>query len=57
LQVIEPLQVTREVVCAVHTQDYVNKFFNGETSESEQRATGFVWTPGLASRVKYETGM
>ncbi|PSN50571.1 hypothetical protein C0J52_14768 [Blattella germanica] len=55
-QVVEPRQVTKEVACAVHNRDYVDKFFNGKTSELEQRPTGFVWTPGLASRVRYETG-
>ncbi|KAJ9601392.1 hypothetical protein L9F63_000416 [Diploptera punctata] len=56
LQVIEPLQVTKEVACNVHQEEYVDKFFSGRTTASEQRPTGFVWTPELASRVRYETG-
>lgn len=53
---IRPEWVSRELASAVHCQLYVDKFFNGKTSEAEQRATGFKWTPGLASRVRYETG-
>ena len=56
LQVILPQKVSRECASAVHSQVYVDKFFDGETSTAEQRVTGFVWTPGLASRVRYETG-
>jgi len=33
-------------------QEYVNKFFHGETSSEEQRRTGFIWTHGLCSRVR-----
>ncbi|XP_050736510.1 uncharacterized protein SYNPCC7002_A1628-like isoform X3 [Eriocheir sinensis] len=55
-QVIQPEQVSRELASAVHCPLYVDKFFDGKTSETEQRATGFQWTPGLASRVRYETG-
>ncbi|XP_037778695.1 uncharacterized protein SYNPCC7002_A1628-like [Penaeus monodon] len=55
-QVIQPQQVSREVAGTVHSRTYVNKFFDGSTSEQEQRVTGFKWTPGLASRVRYETG-
>ncbi|XP_047113561.1 uncharacterized protein SYNPCC7002_A1628-like isoform X4 [Schistocerca piceifrons] len=55
-QVINPKQVSSNIACCVHTADYVDKFFNGRTTEEEQRVTGFTWSPGLASRVKYETG-
>ncbi|XP_045123575.1 uncharacterized protein SYNPCC7002_A1628-like isoform X1 [Portunus trituberculatus] len=55
-QVILPQKVSRELASAAHSQLYVDKFFDGETSAAEQRVTGFVWTPGLASRVRYETG-
>lgn len=55
-QVILPQKVSRELASAAHSQLYVDRFFDGETSATEQRATGFVWTPGLASRVRYETG-
>ncbi|XP_042218645.1 uncharacterized protein SYNPCC7002_A1628-like isoform X2 [Homarus americanus] len=55
-QVIQPRQVSQEVASSVHSECYVKKFFNGLTSQKEQRATGFEWTPGLASRVRYETG-
>ncbi|XP_049808537.1 uncharacterized protein SYNPCC7002_A1628-like isoform X1 [Schistocerca nitens] len=55
-QVINPKQVSSNIACCVHTADYVDKFFNGRTTEEEQRVTGFIWSPGLASRVRYETG-
>uniref|UniRef100_A0A1B6MPN6 Histone deacetylase domain-containing protein n=1 Tax=Graphocephala atropunctata TaxID=36148 RepID=A0A1B6MPN6_9HEMI len=55
-QLIEPSQIVDDVACNVHTPEYIDKFFNGKTDEVEQRATGFVWTAGLASRVRYETG-
>lgn len=48
--------MSREVAGTVHSRTYVDKFFDGCTSEQEQRVTGFKWTPGLASRVRYETG-
>lgn len=53
---VEPTHITEKVACCVHTSEYVDKFFNGKTSPDEQRATGFAWSPGLASRVRYETG-
>ncbi|XP_063217477.1 uncharacterized protein SYNPCC7002_A1628-like isoform X2 [Bacillus rossius redtenbacheri] len=55
-QVISPQQVPSEIACSVHSAEYVEKFFTGKTSAEEQRVTGFAWTPGLASRVRYETG-
>ncbi|KAK3879398.1 hypothetical protein Pcinc_016028 [Petrolisthes cinctipes] len=55
-QVIRPQQISEEVTCSVHTQHYTHNFFNGLTTPKEQRVTGFEWTPGLASRVRYETG-
>nr|CAD7417517.1 unnamed protein product [Timema poppensis] len=56
-QVIHPKQVSRKLACRAHTEEYVDKFFSGKTTVEEQRVTGFTWTPGLASRVRYETGM
>lgn len=53
---VEPTHITEKVACCVHTSEYVDKFFNGKTSPDEQRTTGFTWSPGLASRVRYETG-
>ncbi|XP_067010721.1 uncharacterized protein SYNPCC7002_A1628 [Anabrus simplex] len=55
-QVVSPSQVSKEIAYSVHTEEYIDKFFNGKTSLDEQRVTGFSWTPGLASRVRYETG-
>ncbi|XP_054258213.1 uncharacterized protein SYNPCC7002_A1628-like [Macrosteles quadrilineatus] len=55
-QHIEPCQITADEAANVHTKEYVDKFFNGKTNSNEQRATGFVWSQGLASRVRYETG-
>ncbi|KAJ8870274.1 hypothetical protein PR048_029295 [Dryococelus australis] len=55
-QVVCPQQVPSEIACTVHSAKYVEDFFCGKTSAEEQRATGFTWTSGLASRVRYETG-
>jgi len=55
-QVLEPYQIDRNLVELVHNKEYVENFFNGTTSKDEQRRTGFQWTHGLASRVRYECG-
>ncbi|CAG0901051.1 unnamed protein product [Darwinula stevensoni] len=55
-QVRKPKRVEPSHASIVHTKEYVDKFFNGRTSEAEQRKTGFKWSPGLVSRVRYETG-
>lgn len=55
-EVVEPLQISAQNAESVHTSEYVSKFFNGKTTADEQRATGFEWSSGLASRVRYETG-
>ena len=56
LQVLTPEVISREAACQVHTVEYVDKFFGGHTTAQEQRATGIRWSPGLVSRVRYETG-
>ena len=56
LQVIEPHQAPAEIASLAHCPKYVEKFFKGKTDKDEQRRTGFQWTPGLASRVRFETG-
>ncbi|XP_043190996.1 uncharacterized protein SYNPCC7002_A1628-like isoform X2 [Amphibalanus amphitrite] len=53
---LTPEAVSREVACLVHSEEYVDKFFNGHTTSQEQRVTGIPWSPGLVSRVRYETG-
>ncbi|XP_043240299.1 ethanolamine kinase 1-like isoform X1 [Amphibalanus amphitrite] len=55
-QLLTPEAVSREVACLVHSEEYVDKFFNGHTTSQEQRVTGIPWSPGLVSRVRYETG-
>ncbi|MCL4126127.1 UNVERIFIED_CONTAM: hypothetical protein GTU68_055076 [Idotea baltica] len=55
-QVIRPSPITLEECHSVHSAEYVTNFFNGLTSEKEQRVTGFKWTTGLVDRVRYETG-
>ncbi|KAI5702536.1 hypothetical protein M8J76_013436 [Diaphorina citri] len=55
-QLIEPQQISESIAELVHTKEYVHKFFNGKTTEKEQKVTGFEWSAGLASRVRYETG-
>merc|ERR1712215_600519 len=55
-QVLEPSQISQELAAIAHCKNYVEKFFNGETSSEEQRRTGFKWTYGLCSRVRFECG-
>eukprot|EP00095_Tigriopus_kingsejongensis_P008875 snap_masked-scaffold15_size728074-processed-gene-6.8 protein:Tk08875 transcript:snap_masked-scaffold15_size728074-processed-gene-6.8-mRNA-1 annotation:"histone deacetylase 11-like isoform x1" len=55
-QVVEPLRASEELASLAHDPDYVRRFYEGQTSQEEQRRTGFEWTHGLASRVRYETG-
>ncbi|XP_071847305.1 uncharacterized protein SYNPCC7002_A1628-like isoform X2 [Apostichopus japonicus] len=55
-QVAKPQKVSEETVHTVHTEEYISKFFNGTTSDKEQRITGFKWSSGLVKRCRYETG-
>ncbi|XP_077984977.1 uncharacterized protein SYNPCC7002_A1628-like [Glandiceps talaboti] len=56
-QVWRPERVSKQVLIdTVHTEEYIDKFFNGRTSDKEQRRTGFEWSEGLVSRCRYETG-
>ncbi|XP_039275974.1 uncharacterized protein SYNPCC7002_A1628-like [Nilaparvata lugens] len=41
-QVLEPDQIPMAIAENVHSHEYVDNFFNGKTTENEQRATGFV---------------
>ncbi|XP_072171421.1 uncharacterized protein SYNPCC7002_A1628-like [Diadema setosum] len=55
-QISYPLRTTKEELKCVHADDYIDRFFEGTTSEKEQRVTGFKWSKGLVSRCRYETG-
>ena len=55
-QVVEPTQISKELAYLAHSKEYVDKFFCGETTADEQRRTGFKWTHGLCSRVRFECG-
>ena len=55
-QISLPVHATKEDVTRVHTEEYIGKFFEGRTSDKEQRMTGFKWSEGLVSRCRYETG-
>jgi len=55
-QVMEPSQISMELAGMAHSTEYVERFFKGETSVDEQRRTGFKWTHGLCSRVRFECG-
>lgn len=55
-QILAPNPISVEEAESVHTPVYVDKFFTGKTTAEEQRVTGFVWSSGLASRVRLETG-
>lgn len=47
---------SEELLGCVHTEEYLNNFINGKTSEQEQRRTGFPWSEGIVRRCRYETG-
>ncbi|XP_054755038.2 uncharacterized protein SYNPCC7002_A1628-like [Lytechinus pictus] len=55
-QISSPVHVIKDELVLVHTEEYIDKFFEGKTSQKEQRVTGFVWNEGLVSRCRYETG-
>ena len=55
-QVMEPSQISKELAAVIHTKEYVDRFFRGETTAEEQRRTGFKWSHGLCSRVRFECG-
>ncbi|KAL3878650.1 hypothetical protein ACJMK2_030981 [Sinanodonta woodiana] len=55
-QVLEPERINIKNAQTVHTVEYTEKFFTGHTSREEQKVTGFDWSEGLVSRVRYETG-
>ena len=55
-QVLEPSQISKELAGLAHSKEYVDRFFSGDTSADEQRRTGFKWTHGLCSRVRFECG-
>ena len=55
-QLVHPPAVSASICSLVHNADYIRRFFLGETSEKEQRRTGFKWTPGLVRRCRLETG-
>ena len=57
LQVVQPYEVSTDTTQLVHTPKYTNKFFNGKTTEAEQRKTGFIWKAGLVRRCRLETGI
>lgn len=55
-QIVEPNLLDPEVFKVVHDDKYIDRFIAGETTEEEQRKTGFKWSEGIVSRVRYETG-
>ncbi|XP_046325811.2 uncharacterized protein SYNPCC7002_A1628-like isoform X1 [Haliotis rufescens] len=54
-QILQPEHVKPKDLLPVHTEDYINRFFQGQTTDKEQRFTGFKWSEGLVSRCRYET--
>ena len=56
MQVIEPEKISKDAVKLVHREDYVDRFFSGQTSSHEQKMTGFPWSEQLVDRCRYETG-
>ncbi len=56
-QVVQPREISVDTAGLVHTAAYLDKFFNGRTSENEQRRSGFVWAEDLVRRCRLETGV
>ena len=55
-QIVEPELLDPKIFKVVHTDNYIDRFISGETTKDEQRKTGFEWSEGIVSRVRYETG-
>jgi acetoin utilization deacetylase AcuC-like enzyme len=55
-RVMDPAAATDEMLRLVHTADYVERFANGDVSESELRRLGFPWSPGLVERSRRAVG-
>ncbi|XP_043975086.1 uncharacterized protein SYNPCC7002_A1628 [Gambusia affinis] len=55
-QVWAPEIASKDLLGAVHTEDYLNNFISGRINEQEQRRTGFPWSEGIVRRCRYETG-
>merc|ERR1712142_23888 len=54
-QLVRPPPIPASICSLIHESDYIRAFFLGETTEKEQRRTGFKWTPGLVRRCRLET--
>ena len=52
---MRPPPIPASICSLIHESDYIRSFFLGETTEKEQRRTGFKWTPGLVRRCRLET--
>jgi acetoin utilization deacetylase AcuC-like enzyme len=46
----DPPRVSREDLRLVHTDDYVDRFTNGQLTDAEIRRLGFPWSKGLVER-------
>ena len=46
----EPARVSRDLLLAVHSADYVDRLTHGRLSEGELRRLGFPWSPELVER-------
>ncbi|XP_058490510.1 uncharacterized protein SYNPCC7002_A1628 [Solea solea] len=55
-QVWVPEIASKDLLSCVHTEEYLDNFIHGKTSEKDQRRTGFSWSEGLVRRCRYETG-
>merc|ERR1712168_1038609 len=54
-QLVRPPAASASICSLIHDADYIRAFFLGDTTEKEQRRTGFKWTPGLVRRCRLET--
>ena len=56
VQLFEAPAVTREQLALVHTDDYLDRLFQGQLSALEQRRIGFPWSPGMVERCLHSAG-
>jgi acetoin utilization deacetylase AcuC-like enzyme len=55
-EILEPQAATEEDILRVHSDDYVNRFFQGRLTPAEIRRIGFPWSSALVERTKRSCG-
>ena len=55
-RVVDPEAASDDVLCLVHTTDYVRRFTTGTLDAAEIRRLGFPWSPALVERSRRAVG-